>query len=325
MGWDGVPWLVGGGAKVSAEMARVLAYAAVNGNEGIMGPDDLKVTALAVPGGSVNVAPGACSIICRASGQSYQAYIERMTSQDTVDIAPTDSSGGRSDMVVARVEDPYLAGEPWQPPTDPTVGPYIFSRVIPNVPPTAKTVTELGLGYTAIPLARIDIPASTGTFTDAMIVDLRQVANPRKERQLLTVVPTAQETLTTTAGFQQWPNAAVFTVTVPVWATKAVVISKLVGVRFDYGDYDANMRANLGGLLTAAPFKDNNYIGTSGANPYRVDWEAGGTLTIPASMRGTQQTLTVEIQNDYQVNNSQAVIDASSFILHDIEWQETAA
>lgn len=94
-----------------------------------------------------------------------------------VAIAATGSAGGRSDLIVAQVEDPNMAGEPWQTPTNPAVGPYIFTRVIPNVPAGTTSLRPLGYsGRSAIVLARVDLPASTGTVTASMITDLRELA-----------------------------------------------------------------------------------------------------------------------------------------------------
>ncbi|MEV0267725.1 hypothetical protein AB0H43_03035 [Hamadaea sp. NPDC050747] len=321
MAWDSVPWFVGGGAQHSPEVARLLAYSAMRGNEGIVGSGDLAVKALAVPGASVRVLPGACSIINRASGGNYQVYAGRLISEDTVPIAATGSGSGRSDLVVARVEDPWLAGEPWPDPVDPTVGPYIFTRVISGVPSTTKTVTELGLGYSAIPLARIDIPASTGTITAGMIVDLRKVANPRRERSVFTVNPGATNTLTSTA-FTAWPSAASWSVAVPSWATKAIVRASIGGVNMAVGIAHGEIRVSLGTVTTQGTGYDETV--PTGAVLDRKFWRCADTVTIPSAMQGTTQTLRIE---GYRASGATASVaaDTASSCEIDIEFIEVAA
>jgi hypothetical protein len=178
MTWDdGVPWAIGGGSAMPAEILRLVSWAALGGQEGVFSSSDLRISALETPGTSIRALPGACSIGNRALNASKELYIQRLFSQDVVAISPT-SASGRSDLIVAQVENPYISGEPWQIPEDPANGPYIFTRVISNVAATVKSVGSLNLGISAITLARIDIPPSTGTIIQSMIKDLRTVVNP---------------------------------------------------------------------------------------------------------------------------------------------------
>lgn len=178
MAWDdGVPWAIGGGSAMPAEILRLVSWAALGGQEGVFSSADLRISALDVPGTSIRALPGACSIGNRALNASKELYIQRLFSQDVVPISPT-SGIGRSDLIVAQVENPYISGEPWGIPADPANGPYIFTRVISNVAATVKSVKDLNLGISAITLARIDIPPSTGTILQSMIKDLRTVVNP---------------------------------------------------------------------------------------------------------------------------------------------------
>lgn len=179
MGHEPVPWAIGGGAQMSATVARLLAYLGGGGEtEGVAAPTSCAVAAMPTPGASVRVAPGPYLIRNRALAGDYQDYVGMVRSQDVVNVTATSSAGPRSDLVVIRVENPFISGEPWQVPTDVANGPYVFTRVIENVPADTTSVHALNLGYTAITLARIDIPASTATITDAMITDLRTVVNP---------------------------------------------------------------------------------------------------------------------------------------------------
>ena len=77
--WDKAPWAIGGeGIEHSANVARLLAYAAAGGIEGIIGTLDLEVRPLAVPGGSVRVAPGACFILNRNPTGAYDMDAGRL-------------------------------------------------------------------------------------------------------------------------------------------------------------------------------------------------------------------------------------------------------
>jgi hypothetical protein len=230
MAWDSVPWFVGGGAQHSPEVARLMAYAATSGAEGIVTPGDLKVRALAVPGGSVRVAAGAALVKNRATGGTSQTYVARNPIEDVVAIGPTGSGAGRVDLIVAQIEDPFMAGEPWQNPSDPRVGPYVYTRVIPNVPAGTKSLQDIPAysGRSAITLARVDIPASTGTITSAMITDLRKLALPRESRYVKIIPAGATDKDLTSSTFTFWPpsgngvNSAI-KLPVPSWATKAFI------------------------------------------------------------------------------------------------------
>lgn len=195
MTWDSVPWFIGGGAQHSPEVARLLAYAATNGAEGVVSPGDLKVAPLDVPGASVRVLAGACLVPNRAAGGIAQTYVGRNPSQDVVAIGATGSGAGRSDLVVARVEDPFMAGEPWDDPADPITGPYIFTRVISNVPAGTTRLQDVPghAGESGIALARIDVPANTGAITTGMIKDLRKLAQARSSTAYDVQNPPAQD------------------------------------------------------------------------------------------------------------------------------------
>jgi hypothetical protein len=319
MAWDNVPWAIGGGAQHSPEVARLLAYAAFRSNEGTLGPLDLQVKALGVPGGSVTVDPGACTILCRSTGGAYQSYAGRLLTQDTLAIPATGGSA-RSDLIVARVEDPYMAGEPWADPTDPTTGPYIFTRRIPGVPNTTTDVASLGLGYSAIPLARVDVPASTGTITGAMIHDLRKIANPRRERDLIAQAWGSTNTLTA-SSYTEWPTGAHWSIAVPTWATQLKVLATWAQILTPSGASNPG-----GGLLISFGSLSSStvaYDTTSNTGSSRSTYMCGDRLTIPASMRGTTQTLTLKGTRGSGTGAIQA--DAYSALAVDYEFSEIAS
>lgn len=318
MTFDPVPWFVGGGAQHSPEVARTFAYAATSGAQGVVGVGDLKVTALATPGSSVQVNPGAALIRSKAAGGSSQTYVGRNPSADTVAIAATGSGAGRSDLVVARVEDPFMAGEPWQDPTDPTVGPYIFTRIISNVPASTTSVDGLNLGFSAIALARIDIPASTATITQAMITDLRKVALPRTEREVKVFLP-GDGRVSNSAAWQQLCPFAGGPYSVPEWASTAVVVAHASGLEQVTGNYLGDLRVNLFGQVTQNTVMDLNWTG----NPARYTFMVGGRIAVPAQYRGT--TIGAGALDAYRRSGPGVVeSDSGTTVVLDITFQETA-
>lgn len=183
MSWISTPWLVGGGAVHSQEIARNLAYVTSGGGEGVVDAGDLKVSANTPNAGDVLVGPGSAIIRNRYVTDAQQSYTARNQSTDTVAI-PSTSGSARIDLICARIEDPFVAGAPWTTPGDPTTATYIFTRVVSNVPasaivsPWAAAAYLRAQGWSAIPLASVSLPASTATVTGAMIKDLRMLANP---------------------------------------------------------------------------------------------------------------------------------------------------
>jgi hypothetical protein len=277
MTWDSVPWFVGGGAQHSPEVARLVPYALSGGAEGIVESGDLKVVPLSVPGGGVRVLAGGALILNRAAGGAQQTYVGRNPTVDQVTIAATGSGGSRTDLIVAQVEDPNMPGEPWQDPANPTVGPYIYTRVIPNVPAGTTRLQDVAgyEGRSAVTLARVTLPASTGTVTAAMITDLRKLARPRSERVVVTAaLPSAAVNLTS-SSYIDWPNGGV-SVVVPEWATRAAVRIEMLAALLN-ANVGGDFRAYVGGQMVAE--QGYNYdVGSSGNE--RVPLLVAGTAPI---------------------------------------------
>jgi hypothetical protein len=290
--------MVGGGAKHSTNIARLLAYAAFAGREGIITPKDLEVRALAVPGPQIRVFPGGASILNRAANIRQEAYVGRLPIEDVKDVTATGGTG-RSDLVVARVENPWIESEPWDEPVDPEVGPYIFSRIIEGVPATTKTAKQLGLPDSMIELARLDIPVSTGTIQQAHIVDLRKLCQVLREREQNIAQPTGNDTLFEASPGRTWPAAIVSPTTVPEWATRCLVHGQVAGATMAAGNFTGYARVNLGGtvasgVITGGVATQSVALDFNAATTVRVDVHAGGSIAIPASMRG--QSVTIQIQ-----------------------------
>ncbi|MFI9052518.1 hypothetical protein [Streptomyces sp. NPDC053427] len=287
MPWDSVPWFTEGEAEHSSEVARLLAYAAFAGAEGIIGNSDLQVKALATPGAAVQVMTGACAVLNRAAGATYQAYAARLPTADQVNVAAT-GAAARSDLIVARIENPYSYGETWPHPSDPANGPYVYTRVISNVPKTTTRVKQVRPNDSAITLARIDIPANTSTITQAMIKDMREMANPRRRR----VVRALRGTWDTPdevgnvkyPSWEEFPNGARWDIEIPEWATSATLMGTWAQLdQRNQKDSYGRLTVQLGSIKTSEVRFHCDYTG----NTQRHTFVGGGTISIPTAMRGT--------------------------------------
>lgn len=326
MGWDGVPLMVEGGAKHNAALVRKLVYAALGGNDGIIRGTDLEVRELAVPGTKVRVFPGVAGIRNIANNAKNELYLGSLFSEDQVDIVATTASGPRSDMICARVENPYISGEPYPDPTDPAVGPYIKTFVVSNVSSSA-VVPPIGAGNAVLPLARIDIPASTGTILQSYVADLRYMANVLQESAKLLLPVPGQHTMPTSQNtYITWPSPPMNTQTVriPAWATKAIIDGTVCVVNCAPGNAMGDIRAGIGALRTGAMRYDYD---TPTGQADRQNLKFGGSLAIPAAMRGTVQTFLTEARSFTVASGATAPIYAEvySTVIADIRFEAAVA
>ncbi|WP_030372348.1 hypothetical protein [Streptomyces rimosus] len=314
MSWDSVPWFTEGEAEHSSEVARLLAYAAFGGAQGVVGAGDLQVRALATPGAAVQVLPGACAITNRATGSAYQSYAARLPVGEQAPIAAT-GSAARSDLVVARVENPFSYGETWPNPSDPKVGPYIFTRVISGVPKTTTSVRQIRPSDSAITLARIDIPANTSSITQAMVKDLRRMVRPRKDRSIHTASPNGNQNWYGDKGvWHQWPAMARWQVDVPEWATQARITMTIAGTQV----IDGNVWGGCAFRVGDQQGQSVQFESTSA----RINLISADTLPIPAAMRGTTQWLEALILLDKKLPGWLQA-DVVTTAIADVEWAET--
>ena len=318
MTWDSVPWFVGGGAQHSPEVARLLAYAATSGAEGIVTPGDLKVAPLAIPGSSIRVLAGAALILNRAASGNQQTYVGRNPTEDVVAIAPTGSGSGRSDLVVAQIRDPFMPGESWEDPDDPTVGPYIFTTVIPNV---SQNTTKPPTGVSGIALARLDIPANTATITSAHIKDLRKLAQPRSERQMFSTTHSGHLQLSDATTYRTWPNVTM-QVEVPAWATYADLRVNISGISQIGAFADAWIRAHIGNSVVSTSLYMDNDGWSDGIRHSTVLTASGPLLTAE---RGTVITLkTSALRYTDAAHPGYYQADPATQIGFDIQFSEKA-
>lgn len=320
MTFSNVPWAVGGGAVIPEDVARMIPYFMFNKTEGVLGATDLEVKALATPGGSVRVSPGGFVVLGRGSGQFYEAYMGKNPSDHIVPISPNNTASARSDLLIARVIDPYVAGSPWNIPTDRANGPYVEPAIIEGVPSTTRTVRSLGNNWSAIDLARIDIPANTATIQTSHIVSLRSrvsaappqvpppatpppvpdidiiIQNPENEFFTLVPGPSTPQDLPTASEniWRNWPAAAEMTVPIPPWATIMDAQFTLWNTRVD-DDIWGETRLEVGSGEIYSPSTVYDFNKSTGWE--RIQIIAGGRMAIPSGMRGKNKRFRINARS----------------------------
>ncbi|MFD5425356.1 hypothetical protein [Streptomyces sp. NPDC127084] len=300
------PMLTHGGTH-PARAFRMMVRDLARGSQGVTEGNDLKVRQLSTPGSGVRVGDG--SSVIRGASWGQGSYTQYNVGDAIVPVAPTGATG-RSDLLVQRVEDPEYEGN-----RDPAKDDIGYFQVIPNV---SATATAAPTGMTAIPLARLDIPPNTATVTDAMIKDLRAIANPRRSRSLFTSSPNTASTLGYSDNkWHPWPPAARWNIAVPAWATQAKLITMVSSIALRRANVFALMRNVIGGVAGQHVSIDDD----QGSGTRRNTIVLADTLLIPSAMRGT----TVPVYLDtymYKSETGDLVVDgATSFVL-DVEFTE---
>lgn len=241
-------WAVDG-QQTGAVQARLALAAQTHHTTGIVAPGDLEVTALDPAANGVAVAPGGYVAAGREEPQqgSYQEFLTAADTTSLIDAFPANETGSvRYDLVCVRVEDPTVSGAPWT--HDPATEPISYLRVIPGAGATAGDNGLLPNGQTGAPIARVAVPASTASpqVTNAMITDLRQVANPLTDRAVYPLTVPANDQLTS-SSFVRWPDVAQ-TLRVPTWATDATILADVAQVVHFPPVANGFLRVKLGSL-----------------------------------------------------------------------------
>lgn len=301
--------LLTNGATHPAEQFRMMVRDLARGAEGITQGDDLKVTQRATPGGGVLVADG--SAVVRGRSNAFQGhYAASNQGSADVAIAPSTSSA-RSDMVILRIQDPQYEGS-----LNPQVDQIAFFQVISNVSASATAIPD---GRTGIPLARIDLPSSTSTVTNAMITDLRKVANPRRDRRLYTQSPTADSALIgASTTYSYFSTASGWNIAVPDWATTVRIRVDVCPIRYSVANYLGYLQATFGASLTVQPTALDDNQGTV---VRKIPAICADTLTVPAAYRGTTQLLRAQA-NGSSGNAGRINIATSTTVIADVEFEE---
>ncbi|MFJ4684705.1 hypothetical protein [Streptomyces sp. NPDC088789] len=300
------PMLTHGGTH-PARAFRMMVRDLARGNQGVTEGNDLKVREWSTPGAGVRVGDGSAVVQGAAWGQG--SYTQYNVGDAAVPVAPT-GAAARSDLICLRVEDPEYEGNR-HPATD-DIG---YFHIVPGVSSTTRTTPA---GMTAIPLARLDIPANTATITNAMITDLRRIANPRRERTLYTAYPSSLSRLVAQNGqWYDWPAAARWKVPIPKWATHAKLVVTLAGLRLSESDVFAFMQTVLGSDSGQTTSIDDD----QGRNIRRNTVVLADTITLAAALRGTTQDLHVRTQPSKSEWGNLGVDSATSLIA-DVEFTE---
>jgi hypothetical protein len=315
------PLFIDQAAQHLASGLRTLNYALSKGQQGVLESQDLAVTELATPGAAVACLPGVYAINNTAVGGSRQAYVGEFDVQEEVAVSPTDALGGRTDLVICRIENPYAVGTGggaggWPAPADELNGPYSHIRVIENVSANINSVAAWNDQWAAIPLARITRPASTGIVSQSHITDLRSLVDLSGERITITVNPPAEappiaqqlwtatkavtvndDLLSTDRTFRDWPAVASWQVPVPSWATTADMYFLVANAAQYFGHVWGESRLLFDGAATPVTRFDQDAVAGAtgaGAPPNHLPVFTVTTFPVPSSARG--RIVTVKIQ-----------------------------
>lgn len=293
MALDTVPWFIGGGAEHSPAVARMLAYAATNGQTGVLRADDMKVVPLPTPGNKVRILTGGAAIENKYPGGGQQSYTVRNATATDVDVPATTSAGAAVRYLIVRIDDPEFGG---QVPADVAKGPYTRPVLVSSVE---------NLAYPFVELARINQPANTATITAAMITDTRRIANPQ-EKQVVIPRP-LQGADVPAAGFDQLNGATVDgqpfpfyaqgvsqggnLIRIPEWATRMQIEATWISVQMQpanasgWGDY----WVDYGPVVRPEKHQYSTRVyhwDLTAGDVARNNWELADEVAVPEELRG---------------------------------------
>jgi hypothetical protein len=283
MTFNNAAWAIDG-ATLNSALARTQAFAACSGAEGIVQKGDLKVSQLTVAGNGILVGTGSALILNNYQTNTDQVYTVSNPAVHTVTSGemPSSSPSVQHFIVAIVVGDPEFSqtGHPWMLGTDPPSGTEdTFDYVRVTFIPCAGGATDLGaIGYPAVALARLDIPASTTTITNAMITDLRSLARPRT--QLVQGFIDSGPNVSISSSWHRFPDANVITVKIPSWAVKAKIMGYVEGIKL-YAAGSARIQPYMttgdGRATTEITNVNENAPGTSAD---RRSYNVGGSFDV---------------------------------------------
>lgn len=322
-GFDPVPWFVGGGAEHQAEIFRTVLHIAVGGGEGVVAPTDCKVTARDPSTNQVRIAPGAVVATNRETGARSESYGGRAPLESLIDIPPASGSGARTDLIVARVEDPQYGEWPSPPSAEAAADwPYIVPRRIPSV--SAATLEaarrgKLNLGYPATPLAAVKMPAGAVRVENEYVEDLRRLARPRTHNERRMSQPTPEVVMDNLLG-TTWPDYAP-TIEVPAWATGAYVIATLSSIGQRGGPAQGYLTVLLGNKRADNIVYDLDAPVTGGSRHTLV---VGGGWSDIRTLAGAVQSLHLEARKLFpELSNGNLVTVEGTQVIYDVQFYET--
>lgn len=331
MTWQ-TPWAIGGGPAIPPEVMRMVSYGGANKSEGILDIGDLRVRATTTPSNSIIVGDGGGVIRNRSAGGDGQSYVVRNRGDDTKTVPGTTTA--RSDLVVARIVDPQY--DPWPVPANRLTATYIETFIVQNVPSNTTKIRQLnggaGLGYSAIALARIDRAANQNVVNPTDIINLREVAQPRRQRSLLVknLISSSESLVAFGAAGEQWPDHGKlgWTVDVPDWATRARCVFTWTGA---FVPANSGAVGNVWGRLgydsdpNLVDISATQFDFSSSPSGQRTTIVAADDRAVPAGLR--DKSIAVSMRGRYFGSTSTAQqirVDAGSAFFADIEWLEAA-
>jgi hypothetical protein len=314
------------GNTESGNFLRLMLQSASQGAQGIINPTDLLVTQTGTPSAGILIAGGACIVFGAETAFQGSYFGYNVGNDASLTIAATGGSV-RSDMIVVRAEDPTWSGSPWG---NPAAGQILFPRVISGV--SSSAVNPPG-GISAIPLARIDIPVSTSTITNAMIHDLRYVANPQHFTQILYAGgPGSAQAWTVGTTGVAWPAVANWSVAIPTWATLMVLKWDISDVLWNSGVGTQWARGFLNPVFGASVTSPNLSFPQTlvsiplATGPYRHTISGAASVSIPPSLRGTTQTLQFKQVTDGTQTGTLSVDEGSQCsLIYEFQQQASAS
>lgn len=331
-GFDPVAWSIDGG-KHRGELLRVLAFAATAGSEGIVQTTDCKVHQLATPGPQIEMDAGALLIRNRSANVRNQTYVANGRTPTRLDVTQTGGSS-RQDLVVVRIEDPQYGSGFTKPPAGQEADwQYVKPFIIQGVPAGTSSAAALNLGYPAVALARLEIPAGTSVITNAMIKDLRKVAQPRRQRFVKSWRPTEYQDSNT------WPRGTMglfprmeLLVPCPEWASQIKMIVN-VGNLIQGGEaVTGGMRAEYGWNLPGNPYVYTDVSGIHRVVPPSDAWSVvrntiviAGEAMLPQNFRGKEHKVRIGSEvNEGVRGDGKFGVDQWTTVTVDCEFVEVA-
>lgn len=298
---ENTAWAIDG-ALLNSSLARRAEYAAVSGAQGIVQSGDLKVTQLGVPGVGVQIAPGVGLVTNAYQDIPNETYVVSNPDVHTIPSGemPSANPSTKHYIVAIVVGDPDFSqtGHPWMGSDDPPEGEeQTFEYVRATLIEVSAGVETLPADYPALPLARLDIPPSTTTITNSMIVDLRSLARPRQSSDVK-VSPSGTWTsgspvyIAAGSTYTNWGSSQFApTIRVPSWATRAILIARVnSAIVLDTSlDISGIIRAQMGSLNTSGA----NFDLFAGSGDARMSLEAAGEIDV-TSIAGTEVVLRVQ-------------------------------
>jgi hypothetical protein len=306
MAMDNVPWLVEeAGVQHSSSAARTLLWVATGGERGVIGASSMAVVPTSVPGPQVQVKPGGATVPSTYPGAAQESYSLRNRTATNVPIRATGSSGGRTDAIIARVDDTGLTGIH---PADVQSYEYAKIQVIEGVASGLTEVDALNLSYPAVLLAKVTLPASTGTVTKAMITDLRHIAVSREEtvvfpRALIASDNEGSDLVLNSAQAypdgEWWPNAGgpanngAYYIDIPKWATRMQIraewLSVLMSPNAGTGGVWVTYGPNAGNTTPSYYTQAFRWDASKNSDTYRTNLFVMQEVSVPAALRGSTQ------------------------------------